>query len=189
GSLCLILIAGCNSSSPSNDTNSSTTEEDNTSNGNDGNDVNVIDYTQIRCEDDLTEVLTLINELRAQPQTCGSTLYSAVDALAWSNLLTLAAEKHSNDMANANFFSHTGSDDSSAGDRITEQGYSWSSYAENIAAGQTSVQSVVDGWMNSEGHCKNIMSENITEMGLACTTNDSADYKTYWTQDFARPRS
>lgn len=149
----------------------------------------VIDYSLITCEDSLTDALTLINEYRSEPQTCGSTLYPAVDALVWNNLLTLAAEKHSNDMANANFFSHTGSDDSSAGDRITEQGYSWSSYAENIAAGQTSVQSVIDGWMGSEGHCKNMMSENVTEVGLACTINESADYKRYWTQDFARPRS
>jgi len=147
-----------------------------------------IDYTQISCDDELTQALSLINELRSQTQVCGTTTYDAVEALTWNDALTAAAKEHSNNMANYNFFSHTGLDDSSAGDRITAQGYTWSSYAENIAAGQRSVQSVVDGWMQSEGHCKNIMSSNVTEMGLACSINADADYTTYWTQDFTSPR-
>jgi len=152
------------------------------------NETETVDYSQISCDDVLTEALTLINELRSQTQVCGTTTYDAVDALTWNDALTAAAKEHSDNMANYNFFSHTGLDKSSVGDRITDQGYTWSSYGENIAAGQRSVQSVVDGWMQSEGHCKNIMSANVTQMGLACSVNSDADYTTYWTQDFARPR-
>lgn len=40
--------------------------------------------------------------------------------------------------------------------------------------------------MSSQGHYRNIMSENVTEMGLACVSNDSAYYSHYWTQVFAK---
>jgi len=145
------------------------------------------DYSAMSCEDDLIEALTLINQLRAESQTCGSTTYPAVDAVTWSSTLTLAAEAHSSNMANYNFFSHTGLDDSTVGNRVSAQGYEWSYVSENIAAGQTSVQAAVDGWMESEGHCINIMSENAQEMGLACAVNNDADYRYYWTQVFAKP--
>ena len=145
------------------------------------------DYSTMSCEDNLIEALTLVNQLRAQSQTCGSTTYPAVNAVTWSSTLTLAAEAHSSNMANYNFFSHTGLDDSTVGTRVSAQGYEWSYVSENIAAGQTSVQDVVDGWMESEGHCINIMSENAVEMGLACAVNNDADYRYYWTQVFAKP--
>ncbi|RBW41666.1 CAP domain-containing protein [Psychromonas sp. B3M02] len=145
------------------------------------------DYSAMSCEDNLIEALTLINQLRAESQTCGATTYPAVDAVTWSSALTLAAEEHSSNMANYNFFSHTGLDDSTVGTRVTAQGYEWSYVSENIAAGQTSVQDAVDGWMESEGHCINIMSENAQEMGLACAVNSDADYQYYWTQVFAKP--
>lgn len=51
-------------------------------------------------------------------------------------------------MANHDLFNHTGLDDSIVGNRVTNQGYSWSFVAENIAAGQISAQAVVDGWMD-----------------------------------------
>lgn len=144
-----------------------------------------VDYSLISCSDQLQQVLTLVNALRTTSQTCGSTDYPAVAALTWSDELYLAAQEHADNMANYNFFSHSGLDDSSVADRVSEQGYSWSYVAENIAAGQTSAQNVVDAWMNSEGHCKNIMSANATEMGLACTVNSDADYRRYWVQVFA----
>lgn len=145
-------------------------------------------YSQISCSDDLTSVLTLINELRAQQQTCGSESYGPVGELTWNALLTSAAQEHSDNMANYDFFSHTGLDESTVATRVTAQGYTWSSVAENIAGGQTTAQSVVDAWMTSDGHCKNIMSENTTEMGLACSENSNVTYTYYWTQVFAKPR-
>jgi len=146
-----------------------------------------VNYSEIKCEDDLSAVINLINEIRSQAQVCGTTSYPAVDNLTSNNLLTIAAQTHSDDMANNNFFSHTGSDGSTLGERINLQGYQANAWGENIAAGQQSAESVVGGWMNSEGHCKNIMNENFTEMGLACTANSNTDYPTYWTQDFGKP--
>jgi uncharacterized protein YkwD len=91
-------------------------------------------------------------------------------------------------MANDNFFSHTGLDGGSVGNRVTAKGYTWRRVSENIAGGLNSAQSVVDGWMSSEGHCTNIMNAEVTEMGLACQVNSEADYQYYWTQVFAKPR-
>jgi len=112
----------------------------------------------------------------------------AVDEVTWNDALTLAAQSHSESMANFDYFDHTGIDDSTVGTRVTDEGYSWSYVSENIAAGQTTAQNVVDAWMGSDGHCKNIMSENVTEMGLACASNSGSTYNYYWTQVFAKPR-
>jgi uncharacterized protein YkwD len=92
-------------------------------------------------------------------------------------------------MVTANFFSHTGSNGSTLAQRVNATGYAWSSLGENIAAGQTSVNSVVDGWIASPGHCANIMNPAFVEMGLACVPGTSSNpYPTYWTMDLAQPR-
>ena len=109
-------------------------------------------------------------------------------ALTWNCELETAARGHSMDMANNNFFSHTGSDNSSAGDRISREGYRWSAWGENIAAGYSSVSAVMNGWINSQGHCSNLMSSSFTELGAAKFINNASTYRIYWTQAFGRPR-
>ena len=100
-----------------------------------------------------------------------------------------AAAAHSDDMVANNFFSHTGSNGSTLGDRATAAGYQWSSLGENIAAGQLSVAEVVDGWMKSDGHCANLMNAGFRDIGVACVAgNANTSYRTYWTQDFGTPR-
>jgi uncharacterized protein YkwD len=123
-------------------------------------------------------LLTLVNNVRKTGCTCGSTAMPAVAPVTWNDLLEKAALQHSADMNKNNYFSHTGLDGSSPGDRITRVGYNWRAYGENIAKGYTSEQAVMNGWLQSEGHCKNIMSSSVKEMGVARDGN-------YWTQDFA----
>lgn len=147
-----------------------------------------IDGSLMTCEDDLSDVLALINQLRVHNQTCGEFSYPAVAEVTLNSTLTAAATEHSNNMANYNFFSHTGLDGSTVGTRVTAQGYTWSHVSENIAGGLSSAQVVVDGWMSSEGHCTNIMNAEVTERGLACHVNSDANYQYYWTQVFAKPR-
>jgi uncharacterized protein YkwD len=92
-------------------------------------------------------------------------------------------------MVARNFFSHTGSDGSDAGQRDTAAGYVWSAWGENIAAGYASVQSVVDGWMASDGHCANLMNARFVDTGLACVKGTSANtYPSNWTLELAAPR-
>jgi uncharacterized protein YkwD len=90
-------------------------------------------------------------------------------------------------MADNNYFSHDSLDGRSMADRINATGYTWSTIGENIAAGYNSVQSVVSGWMASDGHCANLMNPRFTELGMACARNDASAYRTYWSQEFGRP--
>ncbi|UXI03919.1 CAP domain-containing protein [Photobacterium sp. TY1-4] len=134
------------------------------------------------------QMLAAVNAARAEARDCGGQMMPAVPALTWDYSLEQAAFVHSSNMANYNFFSHTGLNGDSPSDRVTDQGYSWSATGENIAAGQKSIAEVMDGWLKSPGHCKNIMGANYTQMGASSVTNSSAQYGIYWTQVFARPR-
>lgn len=129
------------------------------------------------------EALRLVNAQRSAGASCGSRgAFAAAVPLAWNDALTQAGLRHSDDMVARNFFGHTGSDGTSAGTRATAAGYVWSSWGENIAAGQRSVAEVVAGWMASDGHCANIMGPGFRDLGLACVSgNAGTTYGTYWT--------
>ncbi|SDF37479.1 CAP domain-containing protein [Limimaricola pyoseonensis] len=62
--------------------------------------------------------------------------------------------------------SHTGPDGSTPGDRAREAGYDYSFIAENLARGYPSDESVVDAWMNSDGHRENMLDERAEDFGL-----------------------
>jgi uncharacterized protein YkwD len=132
--------------------------------------------------------LVLVNEARARPRKCGSTSFPAVPPLNASALLARAALIHAQDMASHDFFEHEGSDRSTPAERTTRVGYEWRSVGENIAAGSTTAEKVVDGWLKSPGHCANIMSDKFTEMGIAFAANPKSDAGIYWSQVFGRPR-
>lgn len=134
------------------------------------------------------EALARINEARAQARQCGNQSFPAAPPLAWHGLIYQAALTHSEDMARHNFFSHTGSDGSDPGIRLNTAGYAWRSHGENIGAGYASVESAVRGWLNSPGHCANIMNAALSEMGLACATSTLSQYGSYWTLLLAAPR-
>ena len=104
-----------------------------------------------------------------------------------SERITQAALRHSNDMADNNFFSHTGSDGSNAGTRLEDACYKWWAYGEIIAAGYTTPASVVDAWMGSSGHRGIILDPQYTEFGAGYAYKSSSRYKNYWTVDFALP--
>jgi uncharacterized protein YkwD len=108
----------------------------------------------------------------------------AVPALQWNAKLEAAAQAHSDDMKAQNYFSHTGKDGSSVGTRIMRQGYTWNTWGENIARGYRDAKAVMDGWIKSEGHCKNIMGKNFTEVAVARDGGNG----TIWTMVLARPR-
>ena len=133
------------------------------------------------------QLLDAHNTARAEARYCGSSYYPAVTALSWNCQLSAAAAAHNQDMVDNNFFSHTGSDGLQPSDRVQAAGYEYSYMGENIAAGYSSVTSVMNGWLDSPGHCSNIMNANYTEMGADRLTSSTADYSTYWTADFGRP--
>lgn len=133
--------------------------------------------------------LRLLNERRAAGASCGSEgTFGSAPALAWSTTLAQAAWQHSSDMAARNYFSHTSPEGGTLGSRVTAAGYAWSSIAENIAAGQANAAAVVDGWMASPGHCRNIMTATLRDAGMACARNDASAWRTYHTLVLGSPR-
>lgn len=134
------------------------------------------------------EMLDQINQARASSRSCGGTVMPAAAPLAWNGLLFDAAAAHALDMATNNYFDHASQDGRSFSQRISAAGYSWSAAGENIAAGQTSVERVMNAWLDSPGHCINIMSSNFSEVAVSCVRNDSTTYQLYWAMELAHPR-
>lgn len=95
--------------------------------------------------------------------------------------LTAAAAAHSKDQAAHNTMTHTGSNGSTLGQRITAAGFGWRTIGENVAMGYGSADSVMNGWMNSPGHRANILKADFTSIGVAVAY--AADGTPYWTMD------
>lgn len=136
------------------------------------------------------DMLAAVNAHRRAGASCGTRgSFPATTELVWNANLAQAAAGHSEDMVTQNFFSHTGSNGSSVGDRATAAGYLWRSVGENIAAGQPDVTAVVDAWMKSEGHCANLMNASYRDLGAACVAGTAnTGYRSYWTQNFGAAR-
>lgn len=93
--------------------------------------------------------------------------------------LSGVALKKSQDMQQKNYFSHTSPTYGSPFDMMRDFGVTYSSAGENIAMGQRTPQEVVQAWMNSEGHRKNILNRDFTHIGVGF---EQAGY--HWTQMF-----
>ncbi|MEU0338566.1 CAP domain-containing protein [Streptomyces bobili] len=122
----------------------------------------------------VTRVVALVNSERAKAGCSPVTLNAK---------LSQAAQAHSADMASHNTMSHTGSDGSDPGQRITRAGYLWSTYGENVAYGYSTPEQVMAGWMASAGHKRNILDCGFKEIGVGV-----AQPGNYWTQDFGTVR-
>jgi uncharacterized protein YkwD len=131
------------------------------------------------------EVLAIVNMHRAQGATCGGQSFGSAPALVMQANLLCAARLHSRDMAERGFFSHDNPDGQSPWDRMEEAGYvDWRAVGENIAAGSATAAGTMDQWMNSPGHCANIMSPEFTEIGVGYHPGGSHGH--LWTQKFGR---
>jgi len=124
-----------------------------------------------------TVIINLVNEVRKKGCKCGDTYYYAASPLIWNEQLEKAAFEHSNDMYRRNYFSHVSPEGFKAGDRIEKAGYHWMMYGENIGMGYKNEKEMVEGWLKSPGHCKNIMNKGYKEMAVAKVGS-------YWTQTF-----
>ncbi len=121
------------------------------------------------------QVVSLVNQERAK---------AGCAALTVDSRLAAAAREHSQDMATRNYFDHTTPEGVDPGTRITNAGYRWQAYGENIAMGQPDPDSVMQAWMNSPGHRANILNCNFKNLGVGLAYN--AKHQPYWTQDFGR---
>ena len=132
-------------------------------------------------------VLERTNAARAQGQDCGSYgIFGPAGPLTMEPHLRCAARYHSLWMAQTGTFDHY----SVGGDlgedpwqRIANAGFTGSAIGENIAAGYGSAAEVVQGWIDSDGHCANLMNPSAGQLGVGYA--QGGPYGTYWTQDFA----
>ncbi|WMM25322.1 CAP domain-containing protein [Tissierella sp. MB52-C2] len=99
-----------------------------------------------------------------------------------SSELSKVARTKSEDMATKNYFSHTSPTYGSPFDMMKSFGIKYNTAGENIAKGQLTAQSVVNGWMNSSGHRANIMNPSFNKIGVGLAK--SSNGTNYWTQMF-----
>ena len=107
---------------------------------------------------------------------------AGLPALKMDSAISNLARAKSKDMAVNNYFAHQSPTYGSAGDMLRQYGISWHAWGENIAAGQSTPEIVVNAWMNSSGHRANILSSNFSKIGVGYVTNSSG--RPYWTQIF-----
>lgn len=134
-------------------------------------------------------VLELVNQARAGPRNCGERPFAAAPAVRWNDTLAEASRRHAEDMAQHDYFSHTGRDRSNPAQRVERAGYRYRATGENIAGGaQMTPEDAVAGWIKSPGHCANLMNPAFTEMGVAYAINAKSEMGMYWAQVFGTPR-
>jgi uncharacterized protein YkwD len=133
-------------------------------------------------------VLELVNDARTQPRRCGDRPFGAARPVSRSAVLGRAALLHAEDMARHNYFSHTGRDGSTPAERVRRVGYRFRATGENIAAGPSTPEAAVAGWIKSPGHCANLMNPAYSEMGVAYAVERNSEFGVYWAQEFAAPR-
>ena len=119
------------------------------------------------------QVLDLVNAERTK---------RGLKALTLDTKLSNVATMKSQDMIDKNYFDHNSPTYGSPFDMMKKFGVNYRSAGENIAEGQTSPQEVMNAWMNSEGHRKNILNPNFTTLGVGVAKTSSS--RLYWTQMF-----
>lgn len=136
------------------------------------------------------EVLLLVNENRAAGANCDTEgEFGPAEPLTMEPMLRCSARLHSMDMFERDFFDHTNPDGLDPFDRMAEAGFEGSYMGENIAYGQASPEQVMADWMESDGHCSNIMNPNFTLIGVGYHegADNPRDGKHFWTQNFGTP--
>lgn len=120
------------------------------------------------------KVLELVNNERTD---------RGISPLKLSDSLSEVAHAKARDMATNGYFSHTSPTYGSPFDMMNQFDISYRAAAENIAAGQRSPEAVVESWMNSSGHRKNILNDEYTHLGNGYVEG-GGKYGTYWAQMF-----
>lgn len=119
------------------------------------------------------QVLAIVNEERSA---------AGLSSLTMNYTLVSAAKVRAAETVQS--FSHTRPNGTSCFTAFDEAGVSYYGAGENIAAGQSTPTTVMQAWMDSEGHKANILNESFTEIGIACYYDPNSTYGYYWVQCF-----
>src|SRR5699024_3210770 len=102
--------------------------------------------------------------------------------LEWDEDVSETARKHSADMVENHFFSHTNLQNKTFQDRLLEDEITFTQAGENLAYGQLSSIFAHQGLMNSEGHRENILHEGFTKLGIGVDFNEQG--QPYYTENY-----
>jgi uncharacterized protein YkwD len=136
-----------------------------------------------------THALQLVNDVRTRGTRCGGRLFAPAPPVSLSGTLAGVAFGHAADMAKHDYFEHEDLSGRSPADRVRASGYHEKLVGENIAYGPASVEEVVQGWLDSPGHCENLMDPRFAEMGIAYAAGQSTRHGLFWVQLLAEPRT
>lgn len=103
-----------------------------------------------------------------------------VSSLTLDSSLVEAANIRAKEISDS--FSHTRPNGSSCFTVLSELGISYGTAGENIAAGYSSSQSVMEGWRSSSGHYQNIISSKFKKIGIGVNIINN---QYYWVQIFS----
>ena len=133
------------------------------------------EYKNIQSENTYTD---LINEVYEITNNYRSLV--GVSSLTLDSSLVEAASIRVKELSDS--FSHTRPNGSSCFTVLSELGISYGTAGENIAAGYSSSQSVMEGWRSSSGHYQNIISSKFKKIGIGVNIVNN---QYYWVQIFS----
>ncbi len=136
-----------------------------------------------------TRALALVNAARARGARCGVRSFGPAPPVRLSGALASVAFGHAADMAEHDYFEHEDLAGHTPADRVKAVGYQEKLVGENIAYGPKTAEDVVQGWLDSPGHCENIMDPRFAEMGIAYAAGHSARRGLFWVQLLAAPKA
>lgn len=126
------------------------------------------------------EMLARVNEARKK---------AGARPLRSNSQLDQAAQRHAGDMLARGYFAHQSPEKKTVRDRAKTAGYEWRMIGENIAEGQFSVDEVMDTWMHSPGHRRNILEPGFKELGIGLARGKSdKEHRVVWAQAFGTKR-
>ncbi len=174
----LLLVTGCFSSADPLDSGGNTTIE--TALGLDGTQVAsatpapaCAQFGQPASDVHLS-MLQALNDYRAE---------NGLKPLVYSKRLEAAANGHVQDLYLRKFFDHLNPDGKNPGQRALDAGFCHRYVGENIAAGQVTVQAVMQAWKNSPGHNANMLEPDYVYVGMGFFIDPTG--RPYWGQEFA----
>lgn len=126
------------------------------------------------------EVLARVNDARRK---------AGLPSLRPNTRLDQAAQRHAEDMLARRYFAHESPEKKTVRERARAAGYDWRAIGENLADGQYSVDEVMDGWLRSPTHRRNILSPDFKEMGVGLSLGKASGrsggtYRAVWVQVF-----
>lgn len=132
------------------------------------------------------EWIERLNARRVATAPCAANTPATL--LRWEPRLATSAQTLAISLAHQGAVSHLDGAGRALALRLQAAGYRPAAAAENVAAGQPTFAEVLDAWTRSPAHCANLMSADVTEVGIACVRRDESPYRWFWVAQFGRPK-